>query len=73
MGWDRDSAGPAGSLASWPGDGSIPNSMGMSLPKGFWWRCTRQPDKQPDRDRADTLTACLKRPGFGKPGFCGTD
>ena len=33
MGWDRDSAGPAGSLASWPGDGSIPNSMGMSLPK----------------------------------------
>jgi hypothetical protein len=41
--------------------------------KGFWWRCTRQPDKQPDRDRADTLTACLKRPGFGKPGFCGTD
>jgi hypothetical protein len=73
MGWDRDSAGPAGSLASWPGDGSIPNSMGMSLPKDSGGVVHVSLTKQPDRDRADTLTACLKRPGFGKPGFCGTD
>ena len=47
--------------------------MRMSLPKDSGWRRIRQPNKQPDPDRADTLTACLKRPRFRKPGFCGTD
>jgi hypothetical protein len=49
--------------------------MGMSLPKnGFWVASdTSACDRQPDPDRADTLTACLKRPRLRKPSFCGTD
>jgi hypothetical protein len=62
---------PEGSLASWPGGGSI---LRMSLPKDSGWRRTRQSDKRPDPDLADTLTACLKRALVSvKPGFCGTD
>ena len=64
---------PRGPLPRDQATGSIPNSMRMSLPKDSGWRRIRQPNKQPDPDRADTLTACLKRPRFRKPGFCGTD
>jgi hypothetical protein len=41
--------------------------------KGFWVASYTSARQVAGPGSADTLTACLKRPGFRRPGFCGTD
>src|SRR5512133_2243378 len=41
--------------------------------KGFWVASYTSARQAAGPGSADTLTARLKRPGFRKPGFCGTD
>ena len=47
--WDHATTLCRGISCLRPRDGSITNSMGMSLPKDSGWRRIRQPDKQPAR------------------------